>query len=137
MAALGLRRFLLILSSLIVKPGCQAAVHKLPKVDSGSEELVDEEDGGVKACSVCLEDLSEQGNLKRANSTMSVGGGQTSAIVRTPCSHYFHEDCLANWCKNHLDCPLCREPVGDPDPAGDPNATAAAGGASDGQMAEP
>ena len=26
------------------------------------------------------------------------------------------EECLAHWCKNHTDCPLCRQQVGAPDP---------------------
>jgi len=134
MAALGLRRFLLLLSGLIVKPGCQAAVYTLPKIEPGSIELVDDADGEVKACSVCLEELSEQGNLKRQNSSLQ--GGKTSVIVRTLCSHYFHEDCLANWCKNHVDCPLCREPVGEPDPAGEPEA-ASANLLNGGAMTEP
>eukprot|EP00929_Paragymnodinium_shiwhaense_P093163 TRINITY_DN53283_c0_g1_i1.p1 TRINITY_DN53283_c0_g1~~TRINITY_DN53283_c0_g1_i1.p1 ORF type:complete len:322 (+),score=35.27 TRINITY_DN53283_c0_g1_i1:142-1107(+) len=30
------------------------------------------------------------------------------AIVRTPCKHYFHKACLADWLKLAKTCPLCR-----------------------------
>jgi len=98
---LGFRRLLLLLSSLVQNPGCETAVHKLPKVDPDDKELVDVEDGESKSCIICLEELSAK--------------KKSSAIVRTPCSHFFHEDCLATWCKNHMDCPICREQVGEAD----------------------
>jgi len=96
--AFGFRRVLMILNTLIVKPGCESAVKKLPKVPAGSRELV-AEDGEIIACPICIEALEDE-----------------RGAVKTPCSHFFHEDCLAHWCKNHTDCPLCRQSVGDPDP---------------------
>jgi len=30
------------------------------------------------------------------------------AIVRTPCNHLFHKQCLAKWCRSHNVCPMCR-----------------------------
>jgi len=94
--AFGFRRALLILNTLIVKPGCEEAVHKLQRVEEGSAELISAEDGQVLSCPICIESLS--------------------SAVKTPCSHLFHEECLAHWCKNHTDCPLCRQQVGAPDP---------------------
>jgi len=32
----------------------------------------------------------------------------TEAIKRTPCHHYFHEECLKKWLKAARTCPLCR-----------------------------
>merc|ERR1712150_869 len=78
------------------KVGCKAAVYKLPKVPRGSHELIDTEDNQIMECPICQESLE-----------------CASSVVCTPCSHYFHEDCLATWCKNHLDCPMCRKPVGE------------------------
>jgi hypothetical protein len=95
---LGLRRFLLYLGRLHAGKGCVQAVHELPKVQVGSAELL-AEDGQVVACSICLEPLSDQ----------------ERPIVRTPCRHCFHEECLAHWCENRLTCPLCRQQVGEPD----------------------
>lgn len=31
------------------------------------------------------------------------------AILRTPCAHYFHEECLAQWLKLAKTCPICRQ----------------------------
>eukprot|EP00928_Gymnodinium_smaydae_P053354 TRINITY_DN37364_c0_g1_i1.p1 TRINITY_DN37364_c0_g1~~TRINITY_DN37364_c0_g1_i1.p1 ORF type:complete len:309 (-),score=50.67 TRINITY_DN37364_c0_g1_i1:13-939(-) len=32
----------------------------------------------------------------------------TKTIKRTPCKHYFHEDCLSQWLKLATTCPICR-----------------------------
>lgn len=92
------RILLLIVASLSAKVGCEQAVHKLPKVPPGSPELVDAEDEQVMDCLICMETLASE-----------------EVVVRSPCAHFFHEQCLAKWCKNHLDCPLCRADVGEPD----------------------
>jgi len=84
-----------------LRPGCEKAVHRLPHIPADSAELVDPEDGRAMECPICTEDLRGSG-----------------AVVRTRCEHYFHEVCLARWCTNHLDCPLCRAQVGDTDTPG-------------------
>jgi len=93
--AIGARRFMLYVSHLADGPGCADAVRELPKVKGDSKDLV-AEDGEVKGCPICMEELS-------------------NGAVLTPCTHYFHEECLATWCASHTDCPLCRQQVGEPD----------------------
>lgn len=34
--------------------------------------------------------------------------GAEKAIVRTPCEHYFHQECLGEWLKLAKTCPVCR-----------------------------
>jgi len=75
-------------------PGCERAVHELPRVPADSEELRDDDDGEVMECTICQEQFHG-----------------SRVIVRTPCSHHFDEDCLALWCRSHRDCPLCRSPI--------------------------
>lgn len=41
-------------------------------------------------CSICLSEYEE---------------GDT--LVCLPCTHIYHEDCVASWCTNHIRCPLC------------------------------
>mmetsp|Transcript_104799 Transcript_104799/g.185082 ORF Transcript_104799/g.185082 Transcript_104799/m.185082 type:complete len:615 (+) Transcript_104799:62-1906(+) len=112
----GARRFMLLAMQMSSNPvGCAKAVHNLPKVRAGDPELLDE-DGEVLACPICIEPVSD-------------------GAVRTPCGHFFHEECLATWCIAHLDCPLCRQTVGEPDdetnsPSGD--AQSGLGGQGDG-----
>eukprot|EP00811_Abedinium_folium_P002607 NODE_12394_length_1227_cov_5.952727.p1 GENE.NODE_12394_length_1227_cov_5.952727~~NODE_12394_length_1227_cov_5.952727.p1 ORF type:complete len:284 (+),score=35.37 NODE_12394_length_1227_cov_5.952727:44-895(+) len=77
------------------------AVRKLPYVPITAEELVDSSDGQVKDCPICAANLGTGGD-----------------VVRTPCSHYFHIDCLTMWCKRHLNCPLCRAAIGGVDRCG-------------------
>jgi len=91
----GMRSALLLVNQLIDRPGCEAAVHEFPKVQAGDAELISPEDGQVLACPICMDELA--------------------GAVRTPCSHYFHEACLATWCQNHLTCPMCRERLAEPD----------------------
>jgi hypothetical protein len=97
----GLHSLLLIINRLNATPGCQKAVQKLEKVPLDSADLVDAEDGRVADCPICLDSLA--------------GTDRTKEVVRAPCKHCYHEECLTTWCKNHLDCPLCRQGIGEPD----------------------
>lgn len=96
---IGLNKFLIFMATLqdVQSPGCEAAVRGLPKVPTGSPELLDPDDGEVMDCCICQDVLSGE-----------------RPMVRTTCTHYFHEACLAKWCQNHLDCPMCRKQVGEP-----------------------
>jgi len=100
-SAMSLRRLVPLLSRLRQNPGCQAAVQRLPRIDPSAPELLDPEEGTVSDCSICMEPLSSSSS--------------GAAVVRCPCNHYFHLECLSTWCKSHLDCPLCRAQVGEPD----------------------
>lgn len=33
---------------------------------------------------------------------------KSAEIKRTPCNHYFHEECLGKWLKVQVTCPICR-----------------------------
>jgi hypothetical protein len=92
-ATVGLSMLLLYASSLgdDLMPGCEETVRKFPKVPSGDASLLDTQTWEPLECPICAD---------------SYDGGK--GVVRTPCEHLFHEDCLARWCKNHVDCPICR-----------------------------
>jgi len=96
--SIGFRGVLAYASTLAESPGCQDAVRALPKVPGDAPELLDPTDGTLVDCPICAESF-----------------GSELAVVRTPCGHHFHEHCLARWCANHVDCPMCRAPVGEPD----------------------
>lgn len=68
-------------------------------------------------CTICIDELKI---------------GDTAVFL--PCKHWFHEDCVVLWLKEHNTCPICRTPIekrggndagstGQPDSAGSPNAT--------------
>lgn len=86
-----------MLNALHPQCGCEKAVHKLPQIEKDSSELFDPTDGSAVDCCICMESLP----------------GSELPVVRAPCAHCFHEECLASWCKNHVDCPLCRQQVGE------------------------
>eukprot|EP00419_Tripos_fusus_P061416 CAMPEP_0172910684 /NCGR_PEP_ID=MMETSP1075-20121228/185118_1 /TAXON_ID=2916 /ORGANISM="Ceratium fusus, Strain PA161109" /LENGTH=294 /DNA_ID=CAMNT_0013768859 /DNA_START=51 /DNA_END=932 /DNA_ORIENTATION=+ len=80
-SALGLRRLVPLLSRLRQSPGCQAAVQRLPRVDPSAPELLNTEEGTSIDCPICMEPLSSF--------------RPDASVVRCPCSHHFHLECLA------------------------------------------
>lgn len=55
--------------------------------------------GGSNSCSICLEEFGE--------------GIRSKVVVRMPCSHVFHEECVLSWLLKTPSCPLCRYDVSD------------------------
>ncbi|KAG5961518.1 hypothetical protein E4U58_004242 [Claviceps cyperi] len=66
---------------------------------------------GTAECSICIDE-------------MVIG----QIAVTLPCKHWFHEDCVVLWLKEHNTCPVCRTPVEKNDE--EPQGTAAVGGSS-------
>ena len=59
-----------------------------------SEEYVDEPHAAEKkCCSICLADLD------------------TERVLKLPCEHIFHKECLMGWLKRSTVCPLCRTDI--------------------------
>lgn len=78
-------------------PGCPAAIAKMARVQPDDKELIDPEDNKVMDCPICQEPLNAKG----------------MTALRTDCDHHFHVECLEQWAKSHLDCPMCRTKLGD------------------------
>lgn len=57
--------------------------------------LIDDE---LPTCSICLCEY-EPGDI----------------LVKLPCSHLYHEECIMSWTKNHVRCPLCNHDLNNPD----------------------
>mmetsp|Transcript_30830 Transcript_30830/g.70733 ORF Transcript_30830/g.70733 Transcript_30830/m.70733 type:complete len:330 (+) Transcript_30830:100-1089(+) len=91
-------RLMLRLMSINPVQSCVQSVEKLPQLEQSSSLLLDPDDGQVKDCCICLGALAGP-----------------SVVVKTPCEHLFHLDCLKAWAKAHVDCPLCRAPIGEVD----------------------
>ena len=70
-------------------PTNMAAVEALEKVRYYRPSYYDE--NNAEKCTICLEDL--------------VTG---SELTRMPCNHMFHGDCIVEWLKKRVTCPLCR-----------------------------
>lgn len=80
-------------------PASDEAIAKLPKKKLDEEILGPELKG---ECTICIDE-------------MKVGD---EAVV-LPCKHWFHEQCVVLWLKQHNTCPICRAPV-DGEAAGRP-----------------
>ncbi|KAI1107440.1 hypothetical protein F4804DRAFT_160428 [Jackrogersella minutella] len=81
-------------------PASDEAIATLPKKKLDEAMLGPELKG---ECTICIDD-------------MKVGD---EAVV-LPCKHWFHEQCVVLWLKQHNTCPICRAPI-DGDAAGRPS----------------
>ncbi|KAJ4830487.1 hypothetical protein Tsubulata_012808 [Turnera subulata] len=76
---------------------------------------------GGESCSICLEDLDVVAAARLVKNARplcmklpyrdiyKVLAPGPSAIVRLPCSHYFHGGCAIAWLSIRFSCPLCRQ----------------------------
>eukprot|EP00826_Nyctotherus_ovalis_P033742 TRINITY_DN2749_c0_g1_i1.p2 TRINITY_DN2749_c0_g1~~TRINITY_DN2749_c0_g1_i1.p2 ORF type:complete len:246 (-),score=68.33 TRINITY_DN2749_c0_g1_i1:167-904(-) len=78
-------------------PASKTSVESLPTIEVTEDLLKDSE---LNECSICKEEF------KRAEK-----------VVRLPCKHLFHPDCIMPWLAQHNSCPTCRFelPTDDPD----------------------
>ncbi|KAI1381787.1 hypothetical protein F4677DRAFT_399735 [Hypoxylon crocopeplum] len=82
-------------------PASDEAIAKLPKKKLNEEMLGPELKG---ECTICIDDMA---------------AGDEAIVL--PCKHWFHEQCVILWLKQHNTCPICRAPI-DGEAAGLPGA---------------
>ncbi len=59
-----------------------------------SEDFVDEPNVvEKKGCAICLTDL------------------ESERVIKLPCEHFFHKECLVNWLRRSTVCPMCRNDI--------------------------
>jgi len=69
-------------------PASEEAINKLEQVQYNAEGAE------IKCCPVCQEDYNQGENL-----------------VRLPCKHEYHGDCVKPWLNKHNSCPMCRQQI--------------------------
>ncbi|KAI0843206.1 hypothetical protein F5Y06DRAFT_83245 [Hypoxylon sp. FL0890] len=84
-------------------PASEETIAKLPKRNLDEAMLGPELKG---ECTICIDD-------------MKLG----DEVVVLPCKHWFHEQCVVLWLKQHNTCPICRAPI-DGEAAGRPGGAA-------------
>ncbi|RYP55050.1 hypothetical protein DL768_000366 [Monosporascus sp. mg162] len=72
-------------------PASEDAIAKLPKKKLDAEMLGPELKG---ECTICIDEVSV--------------GDEVTAL---PCKHWFHNDCVVLWLKQHNTCPICRASI--------------------------
>ncbi|VUC22015.1 unnamed protein product [Clonostachys rosea] len=72
-------------------PASEEALNKLDRRSVDKEMLSRD---SKTECSICIDDLKE---------------GEKAIFL--PCKHWFHEDCVVLWLKEHNTCPICRSPI--------------------------
>jgi len=80
-----------------------------PSKTSKGKGCCEEKDCNHTSCPICLDDFAAKQQL-----------------LRLPCNHRFHSDCLMPWIKSHALCPICRfDLLGRPPANSDDHAAAA------------
>jgi len=67
-------------------------------------------DRKVKYGSVAQDDDLEKGGSGETEDVCTICLGEYEdgeKLVKLPCSHIYHEDCVSSWTSNHTRCPLC------------------------------
>jgi len=72
-------------------PTSKNAIEQLERIEVSDEDLLLLKRNNSIDCSVCKDDFV----LK-------------TALIKLPCNHYFHEDCLNPWLLQRNSCPTCR-----------------------------
>jgi E3 ubiquitin-protein ligase RNF115/126 len=72
-------------------PASEAAIKALPKKKSDKTMFGE---NGKATCSICMDNV-ELG----------------AEVMTLPCNHWFHENCVVTWLKEHETCPHCRQPI--------------------------
>uniref|UniRef100_K3WCZ8 RING-type domain-containing protein n=1 Tax=Globisporangium ultimum (strain ATCC 200006 / CBS 805.95 / DAOM BR144) TaxID=431595 RepID=K3WCZ8_GLOUD len=73
-----------------------------PEDDDDENEKDTETSGGRVVCCICLTKRS------RCHSEQQRHDGSAQMMVKLPCNHQFHEDCVIDWFNASPTCPLCR-----------------------------
>ncbi|PCD21432.1 hypothetical protein AU210_016395 [Fusarium oxysporum f. sp. radicis-cucumerinum] len=84
--------------SNVAPPATEEALKNLER------KLVDKEllgSEGKADCTICIDEMKE-GKM----------------VVFLPCNHWFHEECVTLWLKEHNTCPICRAPIEKTDRSG-------------------
>ncbi|CAH9093269.1 unnamed protein product [Cuscuta europaea] len=81
-----------------MRPASQWAIDSLERVCFGEDEEEEQDygGGGKFQCSVCMEDEDLRWACRE------------KGVLKMPCSHLFHGDCIIPWLNNSHYCPLCR-----------------------------
>lgn len=72
-------------------PASEETIAKLPRKKLDEQMLGPELKG---ECTICIDDMSL---------------GDEAVVL--PCKHWFHEECVVLWLKEHNTCPICRAPI--------------------------
>ncbi|KAK2060992.1 hypothetical protein LY76DRAFT_391556 [Colletotrichum caudatum] len=75
-------------------PATEDALSKLQRKKVDKEMLGPE---GKTECTICIDDFNE---------------GDEATVL--PCKHWFHDQCVVMWLKEHNTCPICRTPIEEP-----------------------
>lgn len=71
------------------------------KVGSTSLVMLKRRDSRVNVCAVCLDEVEMlRSSVQRIY--------KKKEIIKLPCSHIYHSDCLLPWLANNSHCPCCR-----------------------------
>jgi hypothetical protein len=94
-----------------------AAVLALEDVPFTSKTRDHKDEHPERTCCICLDDYDSEEELSAELRFLNgLEECQLEALardkmVKLPCQHHFHEDCVIEWFNTSVTCPLCRTPV--------------------------
>jgi deltex-like protein len=96
-------------SSDLYQTECRVSSKKLEDlvVIVTANEIPLDKDGAYAQCSICMEELWRL-KYQQDFSSQPDGVGHLPVKPKACADHYFHLDCLKEWLKTSVTCPLCR-----------------------------